>query len=594
MTFNLAGQDRARAEFFESLERDTLKEISFSADTVSRLILSGKVNKKTTIAAVTESYKSQYSSVGYGTNLSMLTTIMRDLPEAFHALEQFISDTKQIGFDQATDETNEFRETYDSEISHAIINEGLLRQYCVPLSLSSHARSIATGLWEALQESSAFQTGLAVFETVSKQEGYLSSQQNQELQEFDHQMLSALYFIRRLCNDVALNEEDPNLRLRGPTAWSLRGFETLLLQQFMTHFPTGTWNQIHTRYTELVDKVHFQDYTLGELKSIGEKVRFMTSISRCLKDAHTLLQEKAVFAVHHERISELQTPGAAESVSSHFRTNPPRCSITVALPNFLQSESSLHVTLIGTMLTFQLVNKPDSYVLRWTLDQENCLRATSRVYHVPYYHGDIAISQEKFETWRGELQQISNAASAGLYSFLEQYPGLYSPDFDNSTHVFINAGESEITFSCESLNRDALESAIRSGLQDVECEISEQEPVEQQESSFFTVVFPTAPQDDTLSEAPPCAVEILDDYFVSQYCHEYRALVSLLKKWGVTESMGKGSHQGLNRDGHKYVTSKRLRNGEVLLSRHIITNVLTTLQIPVDDFVKQAKRDLRG
>ena len=590
LTFNLAGQDRARAEFFEGLENDSLKEIAFSADVVSRLILSGKVNKKAVIAAITDSYKSQYSPLGYGTNLKILTAVMTELPQAFHALEEFISDTKKIGFDQTTDETNEFREIYDSEISHAIVNEGILLQYCVPLSLRTHAQAIASALWENLQTSGFFDEGLAALEDHNPQTTTLSSTPNHKIISFDHQLLSTFYFIRRLCNDVALNDDEPHLRLRGPTAWSLRGFETLLLQQFITHFPSGTWNSLHDRYAELVDKVRFQDYTLGHLKSIGEKVRFMTSLSRCLKDAHNLLQEKAVLAVQYARISDLKTTGDADAASSLFRTNPPRCSITVDLPNFLDSESTMHVTLIGTMLTFQLINTDGSYALRWTLDQENGLRSTSRVYHVPYTHGDIAMSAEEFETWKTDLIRVSNSASAGLYSFLKQYPGLYSQAFDDSTHVFINSDEFETTFSCQSCDRDTLETAIREGLKDTECEISEQQASDKEAASSWVVTFPNGCKELEPSDVSSPAAQILDEYFVSRYCNEYSAFVSLLKKCGVTESMGRGSHQGLNRNGHKYVTSQRLRNGEILLSRSIIADILKTLDIPVNDFINQASK----
>jgi hypothetical protein len=209
---------------------------------------------------------------------------------------------------------------------------------------------------------------------------------------------------------------------------------------------------------------------------------------------------------------------------------------------------------------------------------------------VPYYHGDIGISQEKFETWKEDLEQVSNAASAGLYSFLEQYPGLYSPEFDNSTHVFINAGESEITFSCESLNRDALESAIRSGLQDVECEISEQEPVEQQESSFFNVTFPRAETADTTVEPSLTTNQEIDDYFVSHYCNDYRTLVSLLVKFGVYESMGKGSHEGLNKDGYKYPTSQKLRSGRINLTPKLVKEILSYLKISPQEFINRALR----
>lgn len=82
----------------------------------------------------------------------------------------------------------------------------------------------------------------------------------------------------------------------------------------------------------------------------------------------------------------------------------------------------------------------------------------------------------------------------------------------------------------------------------------------------------------------------MDETFLSRYCHDYQTLLNALKKFGVTESTGKGSHEGLNRLGHKYITSQRLRGGDIPLSKRIVLDMLKTLQIPVYEFMMKTER----
>jgi hypothetical protein len=578
-----SSQERARETFFEELDKNSLKEIAFAGDLVATLISLGKVNKKTTATAITRAYQSQHDSSGYGGNLDTLSSVFTAIPQVSLALESFTESVVNIGFDQNTTDRGDKRESYDAEISHAIVNEGILIDYCLPDTFRKHAVDLASHFWEPIETSSCYKGALSAI--LGSEDSIPSASSDKNVEQFDRRMLSSFYMIRRLCSDVAHKNMPPGMRLRGPTAWSLRGFESLVIQQFLAHFPTEAWRPLGLRYSELINRVHVQEYTLRDTPGVTDKIKFMQSLPRCIEDARKFTQELAGFIVHHDRLGELADKTESEASNFDYRTAPPRCAITVENPNFSNTGFSMNVTLMGTMLTFQLFNLDEKVILQWTLDTNNHFRSTARSYHLPYYADDLDMSQEDFDILRNNILDISDKAAKGLYSHLDTISGFYSTKFDVSAHVLIRHLPNELYFAVGTTNKDALESAIEEAFYDVECEILAT-PSEKKDSDFtIRVLFPEASDSEVVTSSRD-----MDETFLSRYCHDYQTLLNALKKFGVTESTGKGSHEGLNRLGHKYITSQRLRGGDIPLSKRIVLDMLKTLQIPVYEFMMKTER----
>ena len=97
------------------------------------------------------------------------------------------------------------------------------------------------------------------------------------------------------------------------------------------------------------------------------------------------------------------------------------------------------------------------------------------------------------------------------------------------------------------------------------------------------------PPEEPPVESAPEPIEVtreVDDTFISNYCPHYTDLVNLLSKhFGVTEVEGKGSHVGLTLHGHKYPTSKNMRDGTFPITDRFIRAVLNQLRIREEDFI---------
>ncbi len=583
---------RARTAFYEELSTNLQKRQAFMADCFTNVVSSGRADQKSLTKALAESYSSlSRDDIGYKSNLSFLTKLHKDLAPSMHTIEEFARKSWNLGFDSRSDDGN--HPDYDKSLIKAIVLDGVLLEYCLSSTVRQSIREIASLAWKHLQEAPYYSAGIAHLEALADEKHRVKASTDSSIKHFDRQMLSTLYLLRRACDDLFFEADEESQRTAvGPTGWVLLSVRVLALEEFIAHFPSHLWTPINQRYSEYVNKLDFREYKLADSPDLIPELRFIKALSQDLALVSRVSESKAALMVHHTLPFEL--PSADTDSNTDLDTtkrnvlNPPDHGIAFEQTDYQKTGLDTFVIFHGQIPTFQVVDLNEERIVRWCLDKNQDVRVGMEGFHIPFDMQDLGKSTEDFQQWREQIVHQSDILMRDLASLLIQFPGLYAGNFGASSNIAIVKDDTTLTFSCPAHQEAELRAAIleSSLLGDTyEISTSNNRDLEQ-----FIITLSVPEQTDTPRASSSNTLEHLSTDFISTYCPNYRDLLAILNRIGVTEVSGRGSHRGLCYHGRKYSTSQKLRGGTMLITRQVIEGILNQLEIPLKQFIEGATR----
>lgn len=580
---------KVRTAFFDELSENLQKRQAFMADSFTNLVLSGRADHKNLTKAFTESYSClNRDDIGYKNNLSLLTKLHKDLAPAMHTIEEFARTSWELGFDLHSD--GEKHPDYDHSLTKAIVLDGVLLEYCMSSTVRQSIREIATLAWEHLQGAAFFSAGIAHLEELVDRPPMLTVPKDPSIKNFDRQMLSTLYLIRRTCDDLFFDaDQDARKMVIGPTGWVLFSVRVLALEEFITHFPGNLWEPINQRYSDYAQRLDFREYKLAGSDDLIPELRFIKALPHDLARVSRVSESKAALTVHHPLLSELplvDNDDIDSETTKRYVLTPPQHSLALEQTNYQKTGLDTFVILHGQIPTFQVANQEEGRIVRWCIDKNQDVRVGLDGFHIPFDMNDLALSTESFEEWRDTVVHHSDSLMKDLITILVKFPGLYTENFGVNSSIAIVKNDTSLVFSCPSSKEAQLRTAIlESPLVADTYDISTHTHPDLEQ---FIIQLSTRENTTSPQVCSPSTFERLSPEFISTYCSSYRDLLAILKKLGVTVIPGRGSHEGLCHHGRKYTTSKRFREGAMLINRQIIENVLSQLEIPLEQFIESA------
>lgn len=583
---------RTRTAFFEELSTNLQKRQAFMADCFTNLVVSGRVDNKNLTKAFAESYsRSNMDDFAYKRNLSFLTKLHKDLAPTMHTIEEFARRSWNLGFDFHSDDGS--HPDYDNSLTKAIVLDGVLLEYCMSSAVRQSIREIATLAWKHLQEAPYFSAGIAHLEALTDGNAPVKASSDSSIKNFDRQMLSTLYLIRRACDDLFFEADENAQRMAvGPTGWVLLSVRVLALEEFIAHFPSNLWTPVNQRYSDYVKKLDFREYKLADSEDLIPELRFLKALPEDLARVSRVSESKAALMVHNTLPFELPIVDTDSTIdldtTKRYVLNPPEHGIALEQTDYQKTGLDTLIVFHGQIPTFQVVDPNEERIVRWCLDKNQDVRVGMEGFHIPFDLRDLGKSPEDFQHWQEQIVQHSDILMRDLVSLLIQFPGLYTGKFGASSNIAITKNDTTLTISCPANKEAELRVAIlESPLVEDTYDIS----TSNDSSTGHFIIQLSVPEQPEIPRASSSnTFEHLSDEFISTYCPSYRDLLAILRRIGVTEVSGRGSHRGLCYHGRKYTTSQRLREGTMLLNRQVIEGILNQLEIPLKRFIEGATR----
>jgi hypothetical protein len=371
---------------------------------------------------------------------------------------------------------------------------------------------------------------------------------------------------------------------------TLEALEASVLLEFFKQLPPEKSAAILTRCKALTQSVNICSRDFADQGSILSMLKLFKETADVLTRLEKIqtAQRSTVAAV--QKLLDLELPSACKEDAATWISTPLPFSLfySYPLPKPLGAEeTTLALDFYPGILKIHTFDQT-GLISQWVVDKEGTWRIPEAGYSIPLMPDDVDPDSDEDFT---ELHRVATDAAFLVFNSLtsawNRFPTLFSTRFPNTKLVRMSDSNGALTIRISSADKEAL-------LQAVDCK----------KFSVTEIGDPTSPTDsltlriqyaESIGEAPPPETKAepriqreIDERFMSQYCQDFRALVSILRRLGVTEDTGKGSHEALCLNAYKYTTSKNLRDGTLTISRRVVSKILQSLHISESDFVRIA------
>ena len=483
-------------------------------------------------------------------------------------------------------------------LAKGLIEDGTFIDYLLSPEARRHAQALASNMMNALADSPGFRNGLPL---VGERPpiGLLESRKFHEaIRLFDRDVLVAVYLLRISTANIAFTAGKSHLDLSdsttqaliGPTVATLEALEASVLFDFFKQLPPEKSAAILTRCKALTQSVNICSRDFADQDQILSMLKFFKETAEALTRLEKIQTAQRSTVAAAQKLLDIELPSACKEDADTWISTPLPFALfySYPLPKPLGAEeTTLALDFYPGILKMHTFDQTGS-ISQWVVDKEGTWRIPEAGYSIPLIPEDLDPDSDEDFT---ELRRVATNAAFLVFNSLtsawNRFPTLFSTRFPNTKLVRMSDSNGALTIRISSADKEAL-------LQAVDCKTF----------SVTQIGDPTSPTDsltlriqyaESVVEAAPPETKAepriqreIDERFMSQYCQDFRALVSILRRLGVTEDTGRGSHQALCLNAYKYTTSKNFRDGTLTISRRVVSKILQSLHISESDFVRIA------